>query len=335
MNNTLIPLRLEDFILNKDIADKLNTIPFENVVNTMFIGRPNTGRKTLIYAFLNSFYDCNIYKLKTLNSLELKIGNNKVNIEYVSSPYHIEINLYEYGLYDKNIISDFLMEQISYKPMKNIPFKFIIINHFDYMSKSSQISLKLLLDKAGSNIRFIFIGESISKIDKSIISRIATIRVPLSDKSILQNYISIISKNKYKISLTHQKLILQNSNSDLFVINNAIVCFHYNKKLDFSKINIIEKYITDIYDNIIKPDLKSIATIRNLAYNLLLINITLPYVLKKVYKHIINSSKLSDKIKIKVTEVVCSIESRMCSIEHDLICLEFFALKVKKLLITN
>lgn len=335
MNNTLIPVKLKDFILNKDIADKLNTISFENVVNTMFIGRPNSGRKTLIYAFLNSFYECDIYKLKTLNSLELKIGNNKVNIEYISSPYHIEINLYEYGLYDKNIISDFLMEQISYKPMNNIPFKFVIINHFDYMSKSSQICLKILLDKAGSNVRFIFIGESVSKIDKSIISRISTIRVPLLDKSILQNYISIISKTKYKISLTHQKLILQHSNQDLFVINNAIICFYYNKKLDFSQINIIDKYITDIYNNIIKSDLKSIAVIRNVAYNLLLINITLPYVLKKVYNHFITSNKLSDKIKIKITEVVCSIESRMCSIEHDLICLEFFALKVKKLLITN
>ena len=50
-----------------------------------------------------------------------------------------------------------------------------------------------------------------------------------------------------------------------------------------SQINIIDKYITDIYNNIIKPDLKSIAVIRNVAYNLLLINITLPYVLKKVY----------------------------------------------------
>ena len=207
MNNTLIPVKLDDFILNKDIAERLNSVSLENVVNMMFIGKPNTGRKTLIYAFLNSIHNCNIYKLKTLNSLELKIGNNKVNIEYVSSPYHIEINLYEYGLYDKNIISDFIMEQISYKPINNKPYKFIIINHFDYVSKSSQICLKLLLDKASVNVRFIFISDSATKIDTSILSRVATIRVPVLDKSVLQDYISVISKTKYKISLTHQKLI--------------------------------------------------------------------------------------------------------------------------------
>jgi replication factor C subunit 3/5 len=335
MNNTLIPVKLDDFILNKDIAERLNSVSLENVVNMMFIGKPNTGRKTLIYAFLNSIHNCNIYKLKTLNSLELKIGNNKVNIEYVSSPYHIEINLYEYGLYDKNIISDFIMEQISYKPINNRPYKFIIINHFDYVSKSSQICLKLLLDKASVNVRFIFISDSATKIDTSILSRVATIRVPVLDKSVLQDYISVISKTKYKISLTHQKLILQHSNSDLFVINNALMGFHYNKKLEFSQINIIDKYITDIVDNIVKQDLKSIAAIRNIAYNLLLINITIPYVLKKVYNCFMISNKFNDKIKIKITEVACSIQTSMSSIEHDLICLEFFALKVKKLLITN
>ena len=54
----------------------------------IFNGQANTGRKTLVYSFLNTFNKCNIYKLRSLNSLELKIGNNKVNIEYISSPYH-------------------------------------------------------------------------------------------------------------------------------------------------------------------------------------------------------------------------------------------------------
>ena len=66
MNNTLLPVKLDDFILNKDIAERLNSVSLENVVNMMFIGKPNTGRKTLIYAFLNSIHNCNIYKLKTL-----------------------------------------------------------------------------------------------------------------------------------------------------------------------------------------------------------------------------------------------------------------------------
>ena len=38
---------------------------------------------------------------------------------------------------------------------------------------------------------------------------------------------------------------------------------------------------------------------------------------------------------MNIISITVESEKRMCSIEHDLICLEFFALKVKKLLISN
>lgn len=335
MNTKLIPTKLDDFVLNKSIANMLKSITHDNVINMVFCGKPNTGRKTLVYAFLNSFNNCEIQKIRTLNSTELKIGNNKVNIEYITSPYHIEINLYEYGLYDKNIISDFLVNHISYKPINNIPFKFIVINHFDYMSRSTQICLKLLLDKCSDNVRFIFIAESLARIDSSIISRLSTMRVPSQNDEEVTKYINTVSASHFKLSQTHKKLILNNYEKDLFVLNNAIVCFHYNKKLDFSQINVINNYIDDIVKLIKEKNLKSIAGIRQIVYNLLLINVTVPYILKKVNDKLINSQKLNDKVRFNIVSAVSEIESRMCSIEHDLICLEFFALKVKKLLISN
>ena len=335
MNNTLTPIYLDDFIINKDIADSLKLITKDNVINMIFNGQANTGRKTLVYSFLNTFNKCNIYKLRSLNSLELKIGNNKVNIEYISSPYHIEINLYEYGLYDKNIISDFLVNQISYKPINNIAYKFIVINHFDYMSKATQICLKLLLDKCSDNVRFILVAENLARVDTSIISRLTSIRIKSQTDEAIKKYIDIISKTKYKLSQTHKKLILNNCEKDLFVLNNAIISFHYNKKLDFSNINSINKYIDQIVDLVKQKNFKSIIEIRQIVYNLLLINVTVPYILKKIYYKLINSNKLSDKQKINIISITVESENRMCSIEHDLICLEFFALKVKKLLISN
>ena len=335
MNITLLPIKLDDFVINKSIASSLKNINSKNVINMIFYGKPNTGRKTLAYGFLNSFNNCNLNLIRTLNSAELKIGNNKVNIEYISSPYHIEINLYEYGLYDKNIISDFLVNHISYKPINDIQFKFIVINHFDYMSRSTQICLKLLLDKCADNVRFIFIAESLARIDTSIISRLTTIRIPSQKDKEIVKYMDEVSKTHFKLSQTHKKLILSNYEKDLFVLNNAITCFHYNKKLDFSQINVINKYIDEIIDLIKEKNLKSIARIRQIIYNLLLINVTVPYVLKKINHKLLSSQKLNDKIKFKLVNITSEIESRMCSIEHDLICLEFFALKVKKLLINN
>ena len=51
MNNTLTPIYLDDFIINKDIADSLKLITKDNVINMIFNGQANTGRKTLVYSF--------------------------------------------------------------------------------------------------------------------------------------------------------------------------------------------------------------------------------------------------------------------------------------------
>lgn len=335
MENSLTPNNLKNFILNKEIADKLLKINPNNVINLLVYGRPNTGRKTLVYAFLNHINNCDVLKSRSLNSCELKIGNNKVNIDYISSPYHIELNLYEYGLYDKNIINDFLIEHTTYKSINNIKYKFIVINHFDFISKASQVCLKLLLDKCSDNVRFIFIADNMSRIDNSIISRTSLLKVRSSTPESIKKYIKNVSDTKYKISIAHKKLIAQQCGSDLFAINNAIVCFHYNKKIDLKEINVIDKQINEIITLINEKNLKTILKIRQICYNLLLINVTLPFIFKKIFNHYISSNNLNEKCKQKLVEDASTIEARMCNIEHDLICFEYFALKVKKLLISN
>ena len=107
----------------------------------------------------------------------------------------------------------------------------------------------------------------------------------------------------------------------------------HNKKLEYSQINTIDKYIIDIINLISKKDIASILGIRQVCYNLLLINVTMKYVLKEVYRHYMTTNTISDKIKMSITEIACRIQEKMCFVEHDLICFEFFSLKVKKLLI--
>ena len=145
------------------------------------------------------------------------------------------------------------------------------------------------LDKCSDNVRFIFIAESLARIDSSIISRLSTMRVPSQNDEEVTKYINTVSASHFKLSQTHKKLILNNYEKDLFVLNNAIVCFHYNKKLDFSQINVINNYIDDIVKLIKEKNLKSIAGIRQIVYNLLLIIVTVPYILKKVNDKLINS----------------------------------------------
>ena len=335
MNVSLIPNDLRKFVIHSDIAKNLLNMDKNNLLNIMFHGPPNSGKKTLLYAYLNHITKSDIKKLSSLNNYELKIGNNKVNIDYISSPYHLEINLYEYGLYDKYILTKFIKDQIDYESIHNPVCKFIVINHFDYISKDSQINLKLLLDSANDSVRFILIVESISNIEHSIQSRMLNIRVSRPSEDMLSKYISHCSANGYKLSKVNQKKILQYSKSNLFSVNNAIDCMVHNKKIEYSQINTIDKYINDIIDLISKKDITSIVAIRQVCYNLLLINVTMKYVLKEVYMHYISLYSISDKVKVEITAAAASIQQKMSYVEHDLICFEYFSLKVKKLLINN
>ena len=99
---------------------------------------------------------------KVISQSEIRIGNNKVEIDYLSTKYHIEINLYEYGLYDKDILTDFVFELICNKSISIHPYKILFINHADKTSINSQLILRRIIDKCNKTARFILIYENLA-----------------------------------------------------------------------------------------------------------------------------------------------------------------------------
>jgi len=324
----LTPTKLDQFIINKDIASKFINFTKTNIINTLIYGKPNSGKKTLIKSLLNNIYDTNIDKISQINNYDIKIGNNKVNITYISSPYHFEINLYEYGLYDKNIISEFILDLIKFKNIKIGCYKIIILNHFECVSSSAQMLLKRMFEKY-SNSRFFLITEQISKIDKSLLSRCFTVRLPIPNKLQIKNYINEISK-KYSLELNNDSNFYKINN--LFLLNNILINYIYNKKFNYENIIKLEQSIEKIITLINKKDIESILEIRNICYNLLLLNLGIDYVFKKIINHYLNS-ELSNSKKMKILEASSNINNNLSKIEHNLISMEYFILKVKKILL--
>ena len=84
MHNKLIPIKLEDFIINRKIALELLKLNKYTIGNVLIYGNQNSGKKTLVNALINNIFNTNILLNRSLNSYELKIGNNKVNIDYIN-----------------------------------------------------------------------------------------------------------------------------------------------------------------------------------------------------------------------------------------------------------
>ena len=334
MDYKFIPIYLKDFVIHNQLANQLLNIDSENPLNMIFYGIKNSGKQVLVNALLNHIYKTDINLSKSMNNTEIKIGNNKVNIDYMSSNYHIELNLYECGLYDKNIASDFLEDYIKYKPI-HTDYRYIIINHFDHVSILAQQIFRKILDSPHCNSKFIFIANSISNLDKGIISRLSKVRVPKPTKQNISNYIDHISKTSHKISKLHKKELVKHSKNDLFTVNSILYYLQYNKKPDFSKINIIDNYIQEIICYITEPNIQSILKIRKVCYHMLLINVKMIDIIKSITNYYMDSNILLDENKFRLVQMSASVQHSQVSIEHDIICVEYFILKVKKLLLHN
>ena len=334
MHNKLIPIKLEDFIINRKIALELLKLNKYTIGNVLIYGNQNSGKKTLVNALINNIFNTNILLNRSLNSYELKIGNNKVNIDYITSQYHIEVNLYEYGLYDKNILNSLIDNYVKYENIgKNV--KCVVFHHFENSSALAQIILKKLIDISNKNTIFIILTEELCKINSSLLTRFLQIRVPKPNINTITNYVDKIIDKNYKLSKINRQRLITATDNNLFSINKIYEDLKTHKKIDFKNINIIDDKIIEIINYIKIKDISSISTIRKLCYSLLLINITMKFILKYIYNYFLNSKDISEEIKLKIIEDASYVEAKQSNIEHDIICLEFFILKVKKLLLNN
>jgi len=325
---SFVPTNLNDFIINKDIAQYLKTIDEHTLNHIIFTGVHNSGKKILCYSLMKHIFDDDPYK-KVFGTYDLKIGNNQVEIKYMYTPSFYEINLYEYGLYDRNIITDFIFDLISYKPI-NGRKRVIILNHFDKISIDAQTSLRKMLDKCVEHTIFILIVNNVSKLDKGLVSRFYIIRVPYPNDDIIKSYIlSVLSDEASKRKSLIYKLLITQSNNNIYKINLLLDLYATNKALPQSTLK--NNYLTKLYALIEKPNLESVMECRSILYDLVLLNIPLIEVLKSIINYYsFESNKIKDQYEL--IRFSAELENRMSKIEHDIIALEYLILKVKKCL---
>ena len=328
------PRYLNDFHFHHQTINRLKMFKDEKISNLIFFGVNNAGKKTLVNAFLNHIFKTDVDKQTKLTSTDIKISNNNVTVEYLSSPYHFEINLYEFGYYDRNIITDFIQELLSYSNINVGILKIIVINHFDKISKGAQLSLRRIIEKTCQNGRFILICENLSSIDNAIISRFSMIRVAKPGKIEVSKYVKF-KLDQYKIKHTDKKILdlIDKCNNDLYKVNLQLEHIIKKGSIDETINNGNVNYLVNIIPFIEKKDLKSMNMIRENVYKLLLINIEPPELLRLITKHYMNSDVLNNEQKMKLVNIASYCDHRVCRVDYNIIVLEYFILQIKKLLL--
>ena len=288
------PKLFNEFIINSSITYTLKNYTQHNLMNILFYGPHGSGKRTLLLAFINHIYG--ITNLQTyIKNYTVRINNNDVKIVCLQSMYHYEINLYEYGLYDREVLTDFVKTIISTKNILNNSFKIIILNNFHKITKSCQLALRALIEKNISTARFILLTNSLSKVDKALISRFVCFRIPFPDNNSIVKYLNKIGINQ------NIPYILKTIDKNLY---NLEICINYK-----NYINPIDIFIKKIDDLLNSSDILFIEELRKIIYKLHLLNYD-PYVtIKKYINYCVKSKKYSDKELIKISSKAAGLDN--------------------------
>lgn len=324
----LVPKNLDNFIYNKKIAQRLKVYNLNFIENLIFFGLNNSGKRTLIAGLLDHISNNSI--VRNLRSYSLKINNNKLEINFIESKYHFEINLYEYGNYDKNIITEFLKYILTFNNVTELKYKIIVIHHFDKVSKTAQLALRRIIEQYHKVGRFILCCENINKIDEALLSRFVYIRVPRPKPEIIKIYITSMLQKFNK--LTDKNIvdaILDKSDKCIYKV--YLLLYNYIKLGKIENFIIEEESIIQpILVEIERPNLKSMLKIRTIIYRYLLLNFTPTLLFSLIRSYYIN--KLPDEKKYKLIAISSTADQFMTSIPYDIFALEFLILNIKHLL---
>ncbi|KAK6017732.1 hypothetical protein OSTOST_16743, partial [Ostertagia ostertagi] len=143
-------------------------------------GPSGAGKRTRIHCILRELYGAGAERLHLDKKSLVTPSNRKIEIDTVSSNYHIEINPGEVGIYDRVVVQDVVKQmaqtsQISSATQKS--FKVVVLMEADQLTRDAQHALRRTMEKYSMTCRLILCCESLSRIIGPLKSRCMIVRV--------------------------------------------------------------------------------------------------------------------------------------------------------------
>jgi len=148
---------MEDFEkYHENIYRKLDYFHANNKIpNIIMYGSSGTGKRTILYQFLNKIYENDKHKMK-MNTMFVNCAHGK-------------------GI-------KFIREELKFFAKSNIQtgvlFKSIVLNNADFLTIDAQSALRRCIELFSHNTRFFIIVENMNRLLNPILSRFCAIYVP-------------------------------------------------------------------------------------------------------------------------------------------------------------
>lgn len=319
------PQSLSEIKFNQ-IGKMLSKFTLESIPNLIIHGKPGSGKRTLIYAFINHLFG----KKPVIHHRTIEIvtsSDKKLEISYIESNEYVEICPSDYNFKDKDVMQTIIKNMAETKPItslissKHPKLKLIIITKAEKLTKDAQAALRRTVETYSKNFRIILICNEMNGIIEPIKSRMLCISICRPSPSDLLTELRIIKKKEeFNVNDEMLEFIAASSGNNfrraLYFLQKAVESDDSNNtkrtKLEITRIYKLdwEHAVDEIIQKMIKEQsIESILSIRSKLNDLLIKCISPRLILKYIFKSVMKHIKKND-LRI-LTELTVKYDGRI------------------------
>ncbi|KAI9289633.1 P-loop containing nucleoside triphosphate hydrolase protein [Umbelopsis sp. AD052] len=334
------PQSLDKLTYHNDLSAHLKKMAHSgDFPHMLFYGPPGAGKKTRIAAVLREIYGPGVERLKVDQRQFVTPSNRKLDLNIVSSNYHMELNPSDVGMYDRAVVQDLIKEVAQTQQIDanaKHRFKIIVINEADELSREAQAGLRRTMEKYMTNLRIILCCNSTSKIISPIRSRCLLVRVARPSEGEIDDAMQAVAK-KENFSLPHELSVKIADESDRN-LRKALLTLEATKvqEPNLAQVQKIVKTdweieISNIADLIIaEQNPNRVLLVRTRMYELISRCIPSSLIIKNLAFDLAN--KVDRRLRSGIIEHAAIYEHRLRTGNKDIFHLEAFVARVMSLI---
>ncbi|VDK52800.1 unnamed protein product [Anisakis simplex] len=161
-------------------ANLANIVKAGDFPHLIVYGPSGAGKKTRIQCILRELYGAGVEKMN-LNMKSFQTPNGKkLEIQTVSSNYHVQLSPGDVGIYDRVVVQEVIKQMAQTQQIDSVaqrPFKVVVLMEIEQLTRDAQHALRRTMEKYSSSCRLILCCESITKLIDPLRSRCMVVRI--------------------------------------------------------------------------------------------------------------------------------------------------------------
>lgn len=309
------PYFIDDFTTDHKMISVVKTLIEIDDINILFIGKPSSGKTTLLYALIRNYYE-----LSKTDSIP------ENNILFINNIKEQGINFY------RNEMKTFCQSHSSIFHKK----KMVIIDDIDSINEQSQQVFRNYIDKYKKNVNFISVCTNIQKVIESIQSRVHIINISSPNTNQLKEIMNkIILNENIVMDQESQEYLLQISNNSIrCLINNLEKIFILEEPIDILLCKKLCSNISfQIFENYIEAiKSKQLEQAIFLMYNIYDYGYSVIDILDYFFSFVKMTDSICEEEKYRIIPFICKYITIFHNLHEDVIELALFTNNIYKVI---